>query len=200
MGMDARVHPLFAPESIDWTPPPGDFDAVLMTSANAARSAGDGLTPFTALPAYAVGDATATAMRAAGFGMIVSGNGDGTAIAARIAADGHRRVLHLAGQTVAPMDDHGLTIRRIAVYRMAGRDPGGALLADITPGAVLMIHSPRAGERLATIIPAGQRGALHLVAISPAALAASGAGWATSTAPSQPRDDDMLALARRLCE
>ena len=40
MGLDVRVHPLFAPEAIAWNPPPAqDFDAMLLTSANGARCA-----------------------------------------------------------------------------------------------------------------------------------------------------------------
>jgi uroporphyrinogen-III synthase len=201
LGLEAVVHPLFAAQSLDWTPPLAeDFDALLMTSANAARLAGPALAAYRGLSAYAVGDATAAALRAQGFDHVSAGDGDGSAIAARIAANGHRAVLHLAGTTIAPVDEGPLRITRIAVYSMASLPPDPALLRDAVPGSVLLVHSPRAGERLAGQVPTDRRAALHIVAISRAALAACGTGWGSATAPDQPRDDDMLALVLCLCE
>ncbi|HAF41280.1 MAG TPA: uroporphyrinogen-III synthase [Sphingobium sp.] len=201
LGMDARVHPLFAPQPVDWTPPPIDnFDALLLTSANGARLAGAELARYRGLPAYAVGAATAQALYDAGFAAVNIGAGDGSAIAARIAADGHERVLHLAGTTVAPMASGTLRISRVAVYSMASLPPDPALPDDAVAGSILLVHSPRAGERLAAQLPEARRAALHLVAISPAALAACGPGWASAQAPARPQDDEMLALALRLCE
>lgn len=201
LGLDARVHPLFAPQPVDWTPPPPtDFDALLLTSAHGVRLAGRGLATYRGLPAYAVGEATARVLRAAGFADVVAGAGDGSAIAARVAADGHRRLLHLGGTTVAPMAAEGIDVTRIAVYSMISLPPDPALAADATSGSILLIHSPRAGERLAAQIDRDGRAALHIVAISPAALAACGAGWASGQAPARPVDDEMLALAARLCE
>lgn len=201
MGMDARVHPLFAPQPIDWTPPvPEDFDALLLTSANGVAFAGPALLHYRGLPAYAVGAATAQALSEAGFPCIIAGDGDGSAIAARIISDGHGRVLHLAGTTVAPMETGALDIIRIAVYGMTGLPPDPALLEDAVPGAILLVHSPRAAARLAEQIDRDRRKSLHIVAISATTLAACGNGWASGQFPHLPRDDDMLALARRLCE
>ncbi|WP_088189873.1 uroporphyrinogen-III synthase [Sphingobium sp. Z007] len=201
LGLDARVHPLFAPQPVEWTPPePADFDALLLTSAHGVRLAGPGLATYYGLPTYAVGAFTAQALRDAGFADVVAGFGDGSAIAARIAADGHRRLLHLGGTTVAPMAADGIDVTRIAVYSMVGLPPDPALIADAAPGSVVLVHSPRAGERLAAQIDLEARASLHIVAISPAALAACGAGWASGQAPARPVDDDMLALAARLCE
>ncbi|MDO7835708.1 uroporphyrinogen-III synthase [Sphingobium sp. HBC34] len=201
LGLDAQVHPLFAPQPVDWTPPPPDaFDALLLTSANGVRMAGAGLRQYHALPAYAVGEATARALRGAGFADVVAGVGDGSAIVRQIAADGHGRLLHLAGTTVAPMEAGPLRISRIPVYSMASLPPDPTLLAAAVPGSVLLIHSPRAGARLAAQMPQAQRATLHLIAISTAALATCGTGWLSATAPALPRDDEMLALARRLCE
>lgn len=201
MGMDVRRHPLFAPRPVDWTPPPADrFDALLLTSANGVWMAGSALTDYRALPTYAVGGATARALATRGFADVVAGAGDASAIAARIAADGHRRLLHLAGTTVAPMDTGPVAVTRIAVYGMTTLPPDPALIADATPGAVLLVHSPRAGERLAAQMPPAMRANLHIVAISPHALSACGAGWASGRNAAVPSDDEMLALARRLCE
>lgn len=201
LGLDARVHPQFAPQPVDWTPPkPANFDALLLTSAHGVRLAGAALAAYRVLPTYAVGAATAQALRDAGFADVVAGAGDGSAIAARVAADGHRRLLHIGGTTVAPMAADGIDVTRIAVYSMIARTPDPALVADAAPGSVLLVHSPRAGERLAAQIAQDARATLHIVAISPAALAACGAGWASGQAAARPVDDEMLALAVRLCE
>ncbi|WP_420144470.1 uroporphyrinogen-III synthase [Sphingobium sp.] len=201
LGMEVRRHPLFAPHAIDWTPPPAaTFDALLLTSANGARLAGPALADYRSLPTYAVGPATAQALAAARFDAVIAGDGDGSAIAARIAADGHRHVLHLAGTTVAPMEAGSAAITRIAVYSMAALPPDPALIEDAVPGSILAVHSSRAGERLAQQIPEPMRATLHVVAISAAALTACGDGWASVQAAVTPTDDDMLALALRLCE
>lgn len=201
MGLDVRVHPLFAPQAVAWAPPPPDhFDALLFTSANGVRLAGARIERYRTLPAYAVGHATAQAMSEAGFADVGCGEGDSSAIARRIAGDGHRQVLHLAGTTVAAMDAGPLKVTRIPVYSMAALPPDPALAADAEPGSVLLVHSPRAGERLAEQVAGDIRKGLHIVAISAAAARACGEGWASVTHPALPRDDDMLALARRLCE
>lgn len=200
LGLAVQVHPLFAPRALDWAPPPpGDFNALLLTSANAARLAGERLADYRGLPSYAVGRATARALTEAGFSNVVAGDGDGTAIAQRIAADGHRAVLHLAGRTVAPMDAGSLKIERIAVYEML-RTGDDALADRLEPGSVLLVHSPRAGGILAKRVSVERRAGLHLIAISPATLAACGPGWASAEAPDTPDDERMLALAVRLCE
>ncbi|WP_311269421.1 uroporphyrinogen-III synthase [Sphingobium sp. WCS2017Hpa-17] len=201
LGMDARVHPLFAPQPIDWAPPvPEDFDVLLLTSANGVAFAGPALLHYRGLPAYAVGATTAQALAEAGFPTVIAGDSDGSAIAARIAADGHGRVLHLAGTTVAPMETGPLDMTRIAVYGMTALPPDPALIADAVPGSILLVHSPRAAARLAEQIRREGRKSLHIVAISAATLAACGNGWASGQFPHSPRDDEMLALALRLCE
>lgn len=198
--MTTRLCPLFEARPVAWTAPARHhFDALLLTSAQGARLAGPQLAAYHALPAYAVGAATAHALAGQGFETIVAGDQDGSAIAARIAADGHRRVLHLGGRTVSPIDKGPLAIQHIAVYEMAGR-AGTELKELLEPGAVLLIHSPRAGEKARDLVPVEARRQVHIVAISPAALAACGEGWASVQAPPRPDDERMLALAARLCE
>lgn len=197
LGLKVLCHPLFVARAIGWTPPPpAAFDAVMLTSAHTARLAGAELNAYRALPAYAVGAATADAMKAKGFVSVTVGESDGNAIAARIAADGHVHVLHLGGRTVAPVEPGPLRIERIAVYEMV-QDKGD--LPTFEPGSVILVHSPRAGALIAAQVRREQRATLRLVAISPAALTASGEGWASAHAADHPNDDSMLALAARLC-
>ncbi|MET0249736.1 MAG: uroporphyrinogen-III synthase [Sphingobium sp.] len=201
MGLAVRCHSLFAAQPLNWgAPPPDKFDALLVTSAQTARLGGPALDLYASLPTYAVGEATAAALHARGFGNVVSGSSDGTAIAAQIATDGHRAVLHLAGDMVAAIDAGPLRITRVAVYTMAESQAGDALRADIAAGAIILVHSPRAAARLAELAPMDLRAASHVAAISPAALNAAGQGWASASAADLPRDDRVLALAVRLCE
>jgi len=200
LGLEARIVPLFVPRALDWEAPAASrFDALLLTSANAARLAGERLADYRNLPAYAVGKATAKALGEAGFAQVAAGDGDGTAIARRIAADGHGHVLHLAGRTIAPIDEGALRIERIAVYEML-RIEDDRLAERLEADSILLVHSPRAGEVLAQLVDPEQRAALHLIAIGPAALTACGDGWASAQAPDKPDDERMLALAVRLCE
>ena len=197
LGLVVQCHTLFVAKAIDWTAPSADnFDAILLTSANTARLAGAGLQAYQGLPAYAVGYATAEAMKEAGFASVTAGESDGSAIAAMIAADGHIRVLHPGGRTVAHIEPGPLHIERVPVYEMVQSDDD---LPEIAPGAVLLIHSPRAGMVIARRLSAAQRAGLHIVAISPAALAACGDGWASARATDKPNDESMLSLAARLC-
>lgn len=200
VGLVPRLCPLFEARPIQWSAPPAEqFDALLMTSAQAARLSGDKLSLYAPLPAYAVGRATAEAMAQSGLRSIISGDRDGSAIAARISADGHRHVLHLGGTTVAPIDAGALKIERVPVYTVGPR-PGPQIDAVIEPGAIMLVHSPRAGSRIAELVGPELRSGLHVIAISPAALVACGPGWASGDAPEQPDDERMLALAVRLCE
>ncbi|MEJ7925916.1 uroporphyrinogen-III synthase [Sphingobium sp. AN641] len=201
IGLECACYPLFAVAPLDWMPsPPQDHDALLLTSAHGVTQAGDALARYHGLPSYAVGARTAAALEAAGFGNVVAGDSDGAAILRRIAMDGHRRLLHIAGADSAPFDAGSLSITRVAVY--AAREAGDAagLAALVAPGMVALVHSPRAGQRLAALLPEAVRASLHLVAISPAALRAASHGWASAVAASRPDDDAMLALAARLCK
>ena len=200
LGLMPRLCPLFEARPIDWDAPPAErFDALLMTSAQAARLGGPLLSRYRRLPAYAVGHATARAMEEQGFEHVTEGDRDGSAIAARIAADGHAHVLHLGGTTLARIDSGPLAIDRVAVYTIGGR-PDAEIDPHLEPGAILLVHSPRAGSRLAELIGPERRGSLHVIAISPAALTACGPGWSSGQAPELPDDERMLALAARLCE
>ena len=68
---------------------------------------------------------------------------------------------------------------------------------DAVDGTVALIHSPRAGRRLAELIE--DRSSIAIAAISSAAAEAAGTGWETVEAAEDPTDDALLALAERLC-
>lgn len=200
VGFDVVVAPLFAAHAEPWeTPPVEAFDALLMTSAHAARLGGPALGHYRSLPAYAVGEATASAARAAGFDVVRTGTGDAAAIVEQAAIDRRRALLHLCGREHRAAERPGLTIERRIVYAVeaAGALPEAAAAA-LAKGAIALIHSPRAGAIFASLV--ADRSRIRIVAISQAALAAAGVGWEAMAAAARPDDMALLAEAARLCE
>lgn len=191
LGLEPVVAPLFDIRPLAWTPPdPAAFDAVMLTSVHAARLGGDGMTPFLALPCYAVGERTGTAAREAGFETVRVGPADGAALAAMAVADGIRAALHFCGREHLP-----LGVVSVAVYAAeagGGFPPGGER-------ALALLHSPRAAARFAALTGV-RRGEIRIAAISAQVAAAAGPGWASVNVADAPRDEALLALAARLCQ
>lgn len=201
MGMEALSYPLFTVGPVDWAPPErAGFDALLLTSANGVRMAGDALGRYRHLPAYAVGQRTADALAQAGFGRIEAGDADGSAIAQKMVRDGHRHVLHLRGRDSAPIAPGPLRISPVIVYAARERGDAAGLAAMMRPGMIALVHSARAGRRLAALTDDKLRPSISIVAISAAAQAACDKGWRAIATAARPTDEAMLALARHLCD
>ena len=192
-GLDAFAVPLFAVEPLDWTAPdPGAFDGLLLTSANAVRHAGPELRTLSTLPVHAVGAATAQAAIAAGLTVATVGAGGVEELLRQLPPELH--LLHLCGEhrRIAEAGQGRLT----PVYRSAViARPGGLLQLE---GAVALVHSPRAGQRLAEL--ARRREQIAVAAISAAAAEACGGGWQEIGVAQRPNDDAMLSLAASLCK
>jgi uroporphyrinogen-III synthase len=192
-GLDAIAVPLFEIEPVPWeAPDPHGFQGLLLTSANAVRHGGEQLHGLSGLPVYAVGEATADAARDAGFGIEAIGSAGVDRLLASIAAD--VKLLHLCGEDRRAAASARQQIVTIPAYRaiaVEGRDVSAAA------GAVVLIHSPRAGRRFAEL--GSDRRPIALAAISAAAAEAAGGGWEIVEAAEQPTDDALLALAARLC-
>ncbi|HSW25499.1 MAG TPA: uroporphyrinogen-III synthase [Burkholderiaceae bacterium] len=204
LGWQAARAPLFTTSACEWLPAdPAILDAVLMTSANAARLGGGGLAPLFHLPLYAVGAATAQAARAVGFADVRAGDKDASAIVALAAEQGMGRLLHLAGRDYHDARHPGVTIERRIVYRAdrVERLPRPALAA-LELGAVALVHSPRAGRLFADLVDEAMlvRSAIRIAAISPAAMNGAGRGWLCAITADVPNDLALLAAAARLCE
>jgi uroporphyrinogen-III synthase len=204
LGLDPLIAPLFTIGTCAWSAPPAEeFDAVMLTSANAARFAGPRLEGFLGLPCYAVGESTAAAARQAGFAEIRIGTGDGRALVEMAARDGVARLLHLCGRDHRPLDDPRLLATRRLVYAAHACDvlpaaAGSALAA----GAVALLHSPRAASLFAHLVDkaAVERSSVTIAAISQAAADAAGAGWHRCRVARSPRDQPLLELAAKLCK
>lgn len=201
LGLQADSYPLFSIVPLPWTgPEPHLVDALMFTSANGARHAGPQLARYAHLPAYAVGAATAAAMDRTGLAATYVGSDGVQSLLRHIATRGHGRVLHISGRDIRPFDPGPLRVTSVCVYAAVDSGSADALAALLAPGTVALIHSPRAGHRLAELVPMAKRPAVHLVAISAAALEAAGLGWASADAPAVPDDQAMLALAAALCD
>ena len=192
-GLDAVAVPLFEIEPIAWkVPEAGGFDGVLLTSANAVRQGGDGITELRGLPAYAVGETTAEAAREAGFDIAATGESGVDRLLGSIEAD--VRLLHLCGEDRREPSDARQRITPLTVYRAkAIEHPDLGDVAD----AVALVHSPRAARRFADLIE--DRGGITIAAISKAAADDVGTGWKTVEIAEKPTDEALLALASRLC-
>lgn len=193
MGMEAIGVPLFEVGPVAWqAPEPSGFDGLLLTSANAIRQAGNKLNHLRGLPVYAVGEATARAARAAGFDVASAGEAGIERLLGSIESD--FRLLHLCGEDRREVSVAPQAIATVVVYRSRILEHPDLRCA---PGTVALVHSPRAGRRLAELI--ADRASIALAAISAAAAQAAGGGWESVDAADHPTDDALLALAARLC-
>jgi uroporphyrinogen-III synthase len=191
LGLQPLQRPLFAVEKVDWkAPDPAAYDYLLLTSANVIRFGGRQLMLLKDLPVLAVGPATASAASEAGLSVKRIGSGGVEELLASL--PGRMRLLHLTGADHHhPTSDH--EIEPLIAYRAA------PLNAAIPQGKfVALVHSARAGAQLSEL--ANGRADLAIVAISDAAAAACGSGWAALAVAERPDDAALLALAARLCQ
>lgn len=198
-GIEAVSLPLFAVQPIPWTmPDPARFDALILTSANAVRWAGEALTGLTMLPVYAVGEATAAAARATGFNVMTTGNDDAAALLGTARAAGVARALHLGGREsmIGAGTPLGSIIRQsTAVYKS---DPVPVLPDALTPLAngITLLHSPLAARHLAALVDSASlaRQRMALAALSPAVASAAGHGWGAIWTAPVPTDAALVSL------
>jgi uroporphyrinogen-III synthase len=199
--LEAVVAPLFRVHPTPWSlNDVNGVEAVLFTSANAARHGGAGLSALTHLPCYAVGEATALAAGEAGFRDVRIGPSDGAAVVRMMAADGIRRALHPRGVDSTPLPDAGVELVEAIVYeaRALDRLPDEAIAA-INAGAIVLLHSPRAAALFSEQV--GERRAdTSIAAISEATAEAGGDGWASVAVAVDPRDDALILAAEALAE
>jgi uroporphyrinogen-III synthase len=204
MGLEAAIAPIFRIEPLPWTAPDvGDVDAVLLTSANAARLGGDGSSAFQHLPCFAVGEATADAAQRAGFIDVHIGSSDGSAVLEAAAEAGAKRLLHLAGRDHIDLKHDRVRIVRRVVYCSESVEPlPDEARAALARGAAVLLHSPRAAGHFSALVDQGglPRAEIQLAAISEAAARAVGAGWRRIAVAPRPRDEALLEVAAKLCK
>lgn len=123
------IAPLLRVEALAAELGTADWNALVMTSANAARALEDHprRSELMGLPAFVVGQRTAEIARAAGFGKVASADGNEGDLVRLIAAcvsTSAGRLLYLAGEDrahdlAADLVAHGLRVEVVAVYRAA---------------------------------------------------------------------------------
>lgn len=182
-GLVPECVPLFRVEPVAWdVPDASDYEALVLTSANAVRHAGAALAALSTLPVRAVGAATAAAARLAGLQIETVG----TAGVESLPKGG--RLLHLTGRDHLPLPN----ATTIVVYDSV------ASPADVTrlAGTVTLVHSARAARRLSELVD--DRATIRLVAISEAVAVAAGSGWADIAIAPTPADDALIDMARSI--
>lgn len=200
LGLEPVVAPLFDVRPLAWTAPdPAAFDAVMLTSASAARMARDSLGAFAALPCYAVGEASGTAARAIGFADVREGPDDGAALLPMMAGDGVAKVFHPCGRDHLALELPGVAITRMPVYAAeAAIGLPVEARAAIAAGAIALLHSGRAATLLAALV--ADKDHLAIAAISQRTARAAGPGWRSVAVAPRARDQALLELAAKLCQ
>ncbi|HEU4959071.1 MAG TPA: uroporphyrinogen-III synthase [Sphingomonas sp.] len=200
-GHEPIVLPLFETHAVPWIPPPAaQHDALLLTSANAVRLGGPGLSGLRALPVYAVGPATARAAREAGLAIAATGDSDGAELARLAEARGVRRGLLLCGRDRA-LDVGGAIARAVIVYASEALAIDADRLA-LAERAIVLLHSPRAARRFDELAAAARldRRAIRIATLSEAVARAAGHGWGDVRVAPQPSDAALIATAIQLTD
>ena len=201
-GFDPVQLPFFEVRARIWNAPdPANFDALLITSANAIRHAGPQLDALRQLPVHAVGARSADEARRSGLAVQSEGTSD-AAYALQAAADaGHHRLLWLAGedhQKLAPMPS--MTIDQRIVYASVPIEVDDAIADAVRSSDVVALHSARAADRFARFVAASglDRRCIRLAAFSLAIAEAAGPGWRAVAVADRPDDQALLSAATAL--
>jgi uroporphyrinogen-III synthase len=193
-GHEPLLMPLFAVEPVAWTAPPlENYDALLLTSANAVRQAGEQLSALAQLPVLAVGKVTATAAERAGLNVTVMGE---AGVDSLLQAAQNRRLLWLAGEDrTIPVAPDSVQIDTRVVYRSAAlAKPANfgavTLLADF-----VLLHSARAAARFSLLADkeAIDRRHISIAALSDGIAEAAGKGWKSVRIAAAPNDAALLS-------
>lgn len=212
----ARGHtPLLAPllrvEPVIGEIGSGPFAAVLITSANAVRAlaAHPARARVTALSAFAVGEATAVAARAAGFAAVEAAEGDAVSLVrlvrARFGATS-APLLYLAGadraaDLGAALAQDGIAVTLAVVYRALLQPLAADARAELAAGRIdLVLHYSRRSARQyltaateAGLLPQALRPAQDCLA-EPVAAVLREAGAKSVRVAAQPDEAHLLSL------
>lgn len=209
LGHEAFLAPVLSIAPIADRPPPGPWDALLVTSRNAVPTLAQHRAELQGIPVFAVGARTAAELDHAGFGGVTSGNGDAAALAALVMAQvaAGARLLHAAGRDRRPEPARSL---REAGYTLASWEVYAAEPIDALPEAsrsalaageldAVLHYSPRSAAVLLRLVEqsglAKAFAALHHLCLSPQVAAAlDGIVVGSLSVAAQPSEDGLLAL------
>lgn len=201
-GFEPQILPFFEIRARPWSVPnDAGFDALLLTSANAARHAGPGLDRWRTLPVHCVGDRSAVAARLAGLNVVSVGKTDGAEVIEAAERAGHRHMLWLAG------DDHrslefpaSMTTEIAIVYASVQLPLPDDAAHRIAAADAVALHSPRAAAAFAAAVDALGLDRKHILiaAFSSAIARAAGDGWRGVAIAGHPADSAMLSALAEL--
>jgi uroporphyrinogen-III synthase len=202
-GHEANILPLFAIEHLAMKRVSADgYDAILLTSGNAARAAAHFLTCDHGLPVYAVGSATALALHKLSVPVAETGSQGIEALVRGAVSNGHHRLLWLAGEDHTDISHvAGASIDIEIVYRSAAVDTPDAFGGFVTESDVVILHSSRAAAHFASLCDALKlpREEITLATFSNAIAQSAGDRWASVIIADTPNDAALLkALQRHL--
>ena len=203
MGLNTVGAPLFRVEPVGWSPDAAPYDALLLGSASAVRHAGAGLAKLVHLPAYAVGETTAKAARAAGLVIAAQGGGGLQDLMPELAGGGRLRVLRLAGEEHVPVEPPpGVTIDTLVVYAARPLPLTDTARDVLEHKPVVLLHSAAAARHLAEQCDRERidRATIAFACLGSRIAEAAGAGWREVGVASRPDDAALLALAARMCQ
>ena len=173
--------------------------ALAFTSVNGVR-AFSALSDVRSSPVFAVGDATASAAREAGFAQVASADGDVDDLARLIVAAAPGPILWTgarepAGDLVATLNEAGVAARAVAVYETVERAPSDTILALMDRPLTVLLHSPRAARRLDEILRRRPAPALRALCLSKAVAAPLEALVEPGSVACAPRPDETTLLS-----
>ena len=171
------------------------YDAILLTSGNAVRAAAEFLTHDHAKPIYAVGSATAGALHNLSVPVAKTGSEGFEALVRVVVADGHQRLLWLAGEDHSPIphiDDARIDIE--IVYRSATVSTPDDFVRQVTESDAVILHSSRAAQHFAELcaVTGLPRADVTLATFSNAIAKAAGENWGALIIADAPNDAALL--------
>jgi uroporphyrinogen-III synthase len=199
LGIRTTVAPLFDLRPVEWAlPTTRNYDALMITSANALTYGGPALQQLFDLPVLAVGKATAEHAKSSGFKIAVTGNSGAAGLLEMPEANGFRNILWLAGADhMAITPPASVMVDSVVVYEAFALPPPDTLSAALNTPAVTALHSPRAARIFNLLcddldIDKAQQ---SLVTLSPAIAQAAGGGWRAVAVADHPNDNALLSAA-----
>ncbi len=202
LGLEIAGWPLFELRPLAWDMPAEHaIDGVLLGSANALRHGGAALDALRAMPAFAVGAATAEAARAAGFAIAAEGSGGLQQLLDTLAGQ-KLTLLRLAGAQHVPLAvPPGIRIETRVVYEAAPLAMVPDMVRALAGGGPVLLHSAEAARHFAAECDrlGIDRGGVQLAALGPRIAAAAGGGWRRVRSAEIPREAALLAMARDMC-
>lgn len=193
--------PLFEVRPVAWeVPPVNAYDALILSSGNAFRHAGQGLHRLCGLPIFAVGSATMKAAEDAGLQVAFTGQTNVDAVIAAASENGHHRLLWLAGEdrtTFSVPEAVSLDIR--IVYKSAALPAPTNFAAAVSDIDIVLLHSPRAARYFSVLCDDHNlnRRPITLATLSRAIAESAGSGWQQVVVAAEPNDAALLSEVQR---